>query len=83
MQVPEKQEFKNDHDILIGIMVEVRQIKADIKDLKDGTSTQLVDHENKIEELRRWKSGVKIYLAIYGLVGGFLAILMINHLIIK
>lgn len=83
MQVPEKQEFKNDHDILIGIMVEVRQIKADIKDLKDGTSAKLSSHEVRIEELEKWKSGAKIYLTIYGVIGGFISILLINHIIGK
>jgi hypothetical protein len=44
-----------DHDLLIklheNIDLNFRQVKADIKDLKDGTSNQLNDHEARIKDL--------------------------------
>ena len=46
---------QNDHDILVrlheNIELNFRQVKADIKDLKDGTSNQLADHEARIKDL--------------------------------
>jgi len=44
-----------DHDLLIklheNIDLNFRQVKADIKDLKDGTSNQLNDHERRLKDL--------------------------------
>ncbi len=36
---------QNDHDLLILLLGEVRQVKDDIKDLKDNTKDQIADHE--------------------------------------
>lgn len=41
----------NDHDLLIENRVDVRDIKKDIKDIKDGISAQLNDHEGRIKKL--------------------------------
>ena len=43
-----------DHDLLITMHEQIKGIKADIKDLKDGTSTTLTDHENRIRRLELW-----------------------------
>ncbi len=41
----------NDHDLIITIHEQIKNIRADIKDIKDGTSTQLADHETRIRRL--------------------------------
>lgn len=38
----------DDHDLLIKIDTQMQGLKADIKDLKDGTSFKLADHEKRI-----------------------------------
>lgn len=40
-----------DHDVLIELRTEMRAIRADIKELKDGTSGKITDHENRIRLL--------------------------------
>lgn len=41
----------NDHDLLVTMHEQIKGIKNDIKDLKDGTSTKLSDHESRIRRL--------------------------------
>lgn len=38
----------NDHDLLVTMHEQIKGIKTDIKDLKDGTSVTLSDHETRI-----------------------------------
>lgn len=38
----------DDHDTLIRIEEQVKGVKGDIKDLKDGTSIKIADHERRI-----------------------------------
>ena len=40
-------EFKNDHDVLVALYVEQRQMKADIKELKDNTNGRVHDLEQE------------------------------------
>lgn len=41
----------NDHDLLVTMHEQIKGIKNDIKDLKDGTSAKLADHEARIRRL--------------------------------
>lgn len=45
---------EQDHDLLVGLHVEVKQIRTDIKDLKDGTSNKILDHELRLRRLELW-----------------------------
>ncbi len=40
-----------DHDVLIELRTEMRMIRQDIKELKDGLSTRVNDHESRIRSL--------------------------------
>ncbi len=40
-----------DHDLLITLHTEVRGIRDDIKEIKDGTSLKLADHETRLRRL--------------------------------
>lgn len=53
----------NDHDLLITLHSEVKGIRADIKELKDGTAGRLDDHEVRIRRLE-WAYAVGIGLSI-------------------
>ena len=58
----------NDHDLLVTMHEQIKGIKIDIKDLKDGTSTKLSDHESRIRRLETWgftSIGVLLALQFY------------------
>lgn len=64
------QEIKNmsDHDLLITMHEQIKGIKGDIKDLKDGTGTKLQDHESRLRRLELWGAilvGVSYALQFY------------------
>ena len=44
----------NDHDAIVTLIAEVRQLQVDIKDLKDGTSVKVTDHETRLRRLELW-----------------------------
>lgn len=44
----------NDHDLLVTMHEQIKGIKNDIKDLKDGTSMKLADHEARLRRLELW-----------------------------
>lgn len=44
----------NDHDLLVTMHEQIKGIKADIRDLKDGTSTKLTDHELRLRRVELW-----------------------------
>ncbi len=58
----------NDHDLLITIHEQVKQLKLDIQGLNDNTSTRVLDHENRIRRLEIWgftAIGVLLALQFY------------------
>ena len=55
----------NDHDLLVTMHEQIKGIKSDIKDLKDGTSTKLTDHELRLRRLELW-GGIAVGVS-YGL----------------
>lgn len=40
-----------DHDLLITLHEQIKNVRTDIKDLKDGTGSKLTDHEARIRVL--------------------------------
>lgn len=46
--------MEKDHDLVIRIDENVKSLIAEIKDMKDGTSEQLKDHEVRIRKLEVW-----------------------------
>ena len=51
--MPEDQQM-SDHDTLITLLSEVRQIRTDIADLKDGTTAKITDHEMRLRRIETW-----------------------------
>jgi len=45
----------NDHDLLIKLGEQIKFVRDDIKDLKDGTSSKISDLYGKVKTLEDWK----------------------------
>lgn len=72
---------QDDHDLLIRIETRMEGLKADIKELKDGTSTQLIDHETRIKKLENKTSNYFITITLYSIAMGAMISLIIYHMI--
>ncbi len=59
----------NDHDLLVTMHEQIKGIKADIRDLKDGTGDKLSDHETRIRGLESIFESFKGRYAILAVVG--------------
>ncbi len=44
----------NDHDLLITLHEQIKNVRSDIKDLKDGTGAKLDDHEARLRRVELW-----------------------------
>jgi hypothetical protein len=42
-----------DHDLLVELRTEMRGVRDDIKEIKDGTAAQLLDHETRVRALEK------------------------------
>jgi hypothetical protein len=49
----------NDHDLLIELRTEVKGMRVDIRDLKDGTAKRLTDVERDVDDLEKNKASKK------------------------
>lgn len=47
-------EIQNDHDLLVTMHEQIKGIKQDIKDLKDGHSEKITDHEIRLRRVEMW-----------------------------
>jgi hypothetical protein len=45
---------QNDHDLLVELKTEMRLLREDIREMKDGNTVTLEDHESRIRFLERW-----------------------------
>jgi hypothetical protein len=66
-------EYQSDHDVLIELRTEMRGMRSDIKDLRNGTSERITDHELRLRALER-----RVWIAsgaatVAGIIGGWLA----------
>jgi len=57
--------------------------KADRKEVEELQKKVNHDIEVRVEGLEKWRASTLVYLAIYGVVGGFLATTLIYHLMDK
>lgn len=71
----------SDHDLLVTMHEQIKGIKGDIKEIKDGTATKLDDHETRLREIEKFKenwSGKNVILGIIvmfliGLLGSYIS----------
>lgn len=71
-QEPNGEWDRDARDLLVELRTEVRNIRADILDLKTGTSTQLLDHETRLRMIERRVWVASGMAAILGATGGWL-----------
>lgn len=74
----------NDHDLIITIHEQIKNVRADIADLKSGTSVQLADHETRIRKLETAKTEtntkLKIYVGLGGTIWSIIIILIVHFI---
>jgi hypothetical protein len=73
-------EYQSDHDLLIELRTEMRGMRGDIKDLRNGTSDRLADHEMRLRALER-----RVWIAsgaatVAGIIGGWLVSIIRGNL---
>lgn len=49
----------------------------------EGPISKVTEHEGRISTIEKWRSSMMVYLSIYGVIGGFIATLLIYHLMGK
>lgn len=53
--IDDKNHFnREDRDLLVELRTKIEDIQTDIKEIKDGTTTKLTDHELRIRRLEMW-----------------------------
>ena len=58
-----------DHDLIIRLDSKMDDLKQDIKDLKDGTTTQIQDHEARLRTLEKEaEDHILVKKVVYGAV---------------
>jgi hypothetical protein len=72
--------YLNDHDLLVELKTQMIGIKEDIKDLKDGTSRQIADHEIRLNTLETSKIKQTVLLSIGTGILSILVSLLVFHL---
>jgi hypothetical protein len=58
----------------------MESLRTDIKDLKDGTSLQIADHEKRIFSLETGKSKTTVMLTVLVGIGAVLISMLVAHL---
>jgi hypothetical protein len=70
-----------DHDLLIRIETRMESLRTDIKELKDGTTCKIDDHEARIQKIEKKVSGYVITLSLYSGAIATLIGIMIYHIL--
>ena len=73
-------ETQSDHDLLVRLDEQLQFVRDDIKELKDGTKTQLNDHESRLKLLELSKSRYFWTITVYSSIGVTLIALVLKHI---
>lgn len=73
----------DDHDLLIELKTRMEGLKTDIKDLKDGTGVQLLDHEARIKKVETKTGNYAITIALYSIAVLAMIALIATHMFAK
>jgi hypothetical protein len=52
--MPDRRETTTDHDLLIKLGEQIKQVRIDIKELSENTSAKVLDHELRLRRLELW-----------------------------
>jgi hypothetical protein len=69
-----------DHDLLIELKTRMDSLKDDIRDLKDGTTVKIADHESRIFSLESTKGKQTVLITIGTSVIVVILTLLLYHL---
>lgn len=70
-----------DHDLLVELKTTMAGVKADIKDLADGTTKTIADHEQRIRNIEKQSDDFgNIKKVVYGAIG-FILISVLGALV--
>jgi hypothetical protein len=72
---------QTDHDLLIELRTEMRGMRIDIKNIADGTSLKMADHETRIRTLEAEAitySTDRVSATVYTRIGGTILIFMVG-----
>jgi hypothetical protein len=70
-------EITSDHDLLVQLHEQMKQVRLDIRDLNDSTSTKVLDHEMRLRRLELWGAMAIGALTLIQFVGfGYLLTLL-------
>ena len=72
-----------DHDLIVELTVEMKNVRQDIKDLKDGVKTSIADHETRINKLETSLVNLNTLLSIGIGILTLLTSLLIYHIMGK
>lgn len=73
--------YLNDHDLLIELKTKMDGLRDDVKNISDGTSKQISDHETRINGLEDSKTKQNTAMSIGIGILSLLTSLLIYHLI--
>lgn len=81
---------RSDHDLLVrldeqlgNVRGQINEVRVDIKDLKDGTTTKIEDHEARLKKLETKTSNYFITITLYSIAVGGMIGLIIYHILQK
>jgi formylmethanofuran dehydrogenase subunit B len=73
----------NDHDLIVELKTKIEGIRDDIKDLKDGTTERIANHELRLNTLETEKTRTTVMLSIGVGILTLLVSLLVWHLMGK
>jgi hypothetical protein len=79
--MPERRSQSQDHDLLVALHEQVKQVRVDIKELKDGTATRLSDLENNHVTRDEYKDHETRLRFVEKYVWGAIAIISLINLV--
>lgn len=73
----------DDHDLLIELKTRMEGLKDDIKDMRDGVSLRLEDHEKRISAVEKTKNAQTVLITIGSSLIALLLGVMLFHILGK
>jgi len=68
--MPERRsQNSQDHDLLVALHEQVKQVRIDIKEIKDGTAVRIEDHETRIRFIEKYVWGAVAVIGILNFIG--------------
>ncbi len=63
---------QSDRDLLVELRTEMRALKIDIRDMKDGSKSDIAKLQDKVESLERFQSNITGKYVVWAILGAVL-----------